>query len=115
MASEEAIDAKLEAFENRMEEKMRSLFAEFSIGRPSSSRKSQHGETSYQRDDPQERATTVHSYGGNFLCAYSRRTIELRGTKDKGRSPTSHAEAYSLLYCHPMPRTKKLMRDELCE
>ncbi|RRT37876.1 hypothetical protein B296_00041220 [Ensete ventricosum] len=37
-----------------MEEKMRSLFAEFSIGRPSSPRKSQHGETSDRRDDPQE-------------------------------------------------------------
>ncbi|RWW24227.1 hypothetical protein GW17_00011492 [Ensete ventricosum] len=33
MASEEATDVKFEAFENRMEEKMRSLFAEFSIGR----------------------------------------------------------------------------------
>ncbi|RWV77443.1 hypothetical protein GW17_00061726 [Ensete ventricosum] len=54
MASEQAIDAKLEAFGNRMEEKMRSLFAEFSIGRLSNPRKSQHGETSYQRDDPQE-------------------------------------------------------------
>ncbi|RRT43749.1 hypothetical protein B296_00037924 [Ensete ventricosum] len=54
MASEEAIDVKLEAFENRMEEKMRSLFAEFSIGRPSSPRKSHHGETLDQRDDPQE-------------------------------------------------------------
>ncbi|RWW56771.1 hypothetical protein BHE74_00036485 [Ensete ventricosum] len=54
MASEEAIDAKLEAFENRMEEKMRSLFAEFNIGRLSSPRKSQHRETSDQRDDPQE-------------------------------------------------------------
>ncbi|RWW60753.1 hypothetical protein BHE74_00032229 [Ensete ventricosum] len=54
MASEEAIDAKLEAFENCMEEKMRSLFAEFSIGRPSSPRKLQHGETSDRRDDPQD-------------------------------------------------------------
>ncbi|RWV93511.1 hypothetical protein GW17_00044031 [Ensete ventricosum] len=54
MASEEAIDAKLEAFENRIEEKMRSLFAEFSIGRLLNPRKSQHGETSDQRDDPQE-------------------------------------------------------------
>ncbi|RRT32200.1 hypothetical protein B296_00044809 [Ensete ventricosum] len=54
MASEEAIDAKLEAFENRMEEKMLSLFVEFSIGRPSSPRKSHHGETSDRRDDPQE-------------------------------------------------------------
>ncbi|RWV79120.1 hypothetical protein GW17_00059797 [Ensete ventricosum] len=54
MASKEAIDAKLEAFENRMEEKIRSLFAKFSIGRLSNPRKSQHGETSDQRDDPQE-------------------------------------------------------------
>ncbi|RWW83516.1 hypothetical protein BHE74_00007977 [Ensete ventricosum] len=37
-----------------MEEKMRSLFAEFSIDRLSNQRKSQHGETSERRDDPQE-------------------------------------------------------------
>ncbi|RRT42115.1 hypothetical protein B296_00011238 [Ensete ventricosum] len=54
MASEEAIDAKLEAFGNRMEEKMRSLFAEFSIGRLSNLRKSQRGETSDRQDDPQK-------------------------------------------------------------
>ncbi|RWV86675.1 hypothetical protein GW17_00051404 [Ensete ventricosum] len=54
MASEEAINAKFEAFESRMEEKMRSLFAEFSIGRPSSPRKSQHKETLDQRRDPQK-------------------------------------------------------------
>ncbi|RWV94507.1 hypothetical protein GW17_00042952 [Ensete ventricosum] len=54
MASEEAIDVKFKAFENHMEEKMRSLFAEFSIGRPSSPRKSQHRETSDRRDNPQE-------------------------------------------------------------
>ncbi|RRT61228.1 hypothetical protein B296_00018971 [Ensete ventricosum] len=54
MTLEEAIDAKLEAFGNRMEEKMRSLFAEFSIGRLSNPRKSLHGETSDQRDDPQK-------------------------------------------------------------
>ncbi|RWW63613.1 hypothetical protein BHE74_00029199 [Ensete ventricosum] len=54
MALEEAIDAKFEAFESCMEEKMQSLFAEFSIGRPSSPRKSHHGETSDWRDDPQE-------------------------------------------------------------
>ncbi|RRT31770.1 hypothetical protein B296_00027364 [Ensete ventricosum] len=54
MASEEAIDAKLEAFGNHMEEKMQSLFAEFSIGRLSSPRKSQHGKTLDWQDDPQE-------------------------------------------------------------
>ncbi|RWV94190.1 hypothetical protein BHE74_00028122 [Ensete ventricosum] len=54
MASEEAIDAKLEAFGNRMEDKIRSLFVEFSIGRLSNPRKSQHRVTSDWRDDPQE-------------------------------------------------------------
>ncbi|RZS22500.1 hypothetical protein BHM03_00055301 [Ensete ventricosum] len=52
--------------------------------------------------------TTVHSYGGDFLRAYPGRTIEPRGMKDKGRSPTSHAEAYCPLYCHPSPCTKKV-------
>ncbi|RWV98163.1 hypothetical protein GW17_00039004 [Ensete ventricosum] len=37
-----------------MKEKMRSLFLEFSIGRLSNPRKSQHGETSDRQDDPQE-------------------------------------------------------------
>ncbi|RRT75979.1 hypothetical protein B296_00007409 [Ensete ventricosum] len=54
MALEEVIDAKLKVLENHMEEKMQSLFAEFNIGRLLSRRKSQHGETSYQKDDPQE-------------------------------------------------------------
>ncbi|RWV91072.1 hypothetical protein GW17_00046672 [Ensete ventricosum] len=53
MASEEAINAKFEAFESRME-KMGSIFVEFSIGRPSSPRKSNHGETLDRQDDPQE-------------------------------------------------------------
>ncbi|RWV80172.1 hypothetical protein GW17_00058593 [Ensete ventricosum] len=39
-----------------------------------------------------------HSYSGDVLRAYSRRMIEPRGMKDKGRSLTSHAEAYSPLY-----------------
>ncbi|RWW11294.1 hypothetical protein GW17_00025101 [Ensete ventricosum] len=90
MKLEKVIDPKLEAFGNRMEEKMRSLFAEFSIGRLSKG------------------TTTVHSYGGDFLRAYPGRTIEPRGMKDKGRSPTSHAEAYCPLYCHPSPCTKKV-------
>ncbi|RWW37669.1 hypothetical protein BHE74_00057178 [Ensete ventricosum] len=66
MASEKASDAKLEAFGNHMEEKMRSLFAEFSIGRLSSPRKSQHGETSDPRDDPQEHSHITSDL--NNLC-----------------------------------------------
>ncbi|RZS26876.1 hypothetical protein BHM03_00060281, partial [Ensete ventricosum] len=56
-------------------------------------------------------AATVHSYGGDFLHAYPGRTIEPRGTKDKDRSPTSHAEAYSI----QAPAPKKLIRDSLHE
>ncbi|RRT50711.1 hypothetical protein B296_00034182 [Ensete ventricosum] len=57
----------------------------------------------------------VHSCGSNFLRAYPGRTIEPRGIKDKGHSPTSHAKAYYPLYCHLSPCTKKLTRDELRE
>ncbi|RWW69517.1 hypothetical protein BHE74_00022869 [Ensete ventricosum] len=41
--------------------------------------------------------------------------IKPRGTKDKGRSLTNHAKAYSPFYCHPSPHNKKLTRDELRE
>ncbi|RWW41067.1 hypothetical protein BHE74_00053468, partial [Ensete ventricosum] len=53
---------------------------------------------------------TIHSYGDDFLRAYPGRIIEPRGTKDKGHSPTSHAEAYCPLYYHPNPRTKKVYK-----
>ncbi|RWW63665.1 hypothetical protein BHE74_00029142 [Ensete ventricosum] len=53
-------------------------------------------------------ATTVHSYGGDFLRAYLGIIIESRGMKDKDHSPTSHAEVYCPLYCHPSPYTKKV-------
>ncbi|RZS25389.1 hypothetical protein BHM03_00058576, partial [Ensete ventricosum] len=54
MALEDAINAKFEAFESCMEEKMRSLFVELSMGRPPYPKKSQQGETSDRRDDSQE-------------------------------------------------------------
>ncbi|RRT59274.1 hypothetical protein B296_00007256 [Ensete ventricosum] len=66
-------------------------------------------EDSLDRDSGRSKdAATVHSYGSDFLYAYSRRTIEVRGMKDKGCSLTSHAEAYSPLYYHLSPRTKKI-------
>ncbi|RWW26386.1 hypothetical protein BHE74_00002251 [Ensete ventricosum] len=66
MTSEETINAKFEAFESRMEEKIQSLFAEFSMGRPPSPKKSQQGETSYQRDDPQEHGHII--FNPNTSC-----------------------------------------------
>ncbi|RWW48457.1 hypothetical protein BHE74_00045465 [Ensete ventricosum] len=109
MASKEAINAKFEAFENRIDEKIRSLFAKFSMGRPSSPKKSQQGETSDWKDDSQERgATTVHSYGGDFLRENPRGTTKPRSMKDKGRASTSHGEAFSPLYCHLSPCTKQI-------
>ncbi|RRT59607.1 hypothetical protein B296_00002600 [Ensete ventricosum] len=97
MASEEAINAKFVAFEIRMEEKMRSLIAKFNIG-----------QTSTEDSRRSKGVATVYSYGGDFLRAYLRRMIEPRGLKDKGHSPTSHAEAYSPLYYYQSPRIKEI-------
>ncbi|RZR83489.1 hypothetical protein BHM03_00010098 [Ensete ventricosum] len=55
MASEELIDAKLEAFETRMEDKLSALLAEFSLGRPPSLRRSHQGESSDRRENSQEK------------------------------------------------------------
>ena len=60
MASREAINAKFEAFEAQMEDKIRMLFTELRLGRPPSPKKSHQGESSNQshqarRDDFQER------------------------------------------------------------
>ncbi|RRT47966.1 hypothetical protein B296_00004805 [Ensete ventricosum] len=93
MASEEAIDAKLEAFGNRMEEKMRSLFAEFSIGRLSNQRKSQHRESSERRDDPQEH--------GHFISNLNNLCMMVDFPKWEEGDPIgwiSHAERYFRFY-----------------
>ncbi|RRT59036.1 hypothetical protein B296_00015220 [Ensete ventricosum] len=55
MAPEEAINAKFEAFEMRMEDIICSLFVELSLGRPLSPRRSQQGESSDFKEDFQER------------------------------------------------------------
>ncbi|RZR82692.1 hypothetical protein BHM03_00009169 [Ensete ventricosum] len=55
MASEEAIDAKLEAFEMRIEDIIRTLFVEFSLGRPPSPRRSQQGVSLDRKEEFQER------------------------------------------------------------
>ena len=64
MASEDAINAKFEAFEARMEDKIQTLLTEFSLGRPPSPKKSHQGESSNQsnhaqRDDFQERGGSI--------------------------------------------------------
>ncbi|RWW83957.1 hypothetical protein BHE74_00007486 [Ensete ventricosum] len=55
MASKELIDAKLEAFETHMKDKLRALFAKFSFGRRSSPRRSQQDESYNRREDSQEK------------------------------------------------------------
>ncbi|RWW31697.1 hypothetical protein BHE74_00005753 [Ensete ventricosum] len=55
IASEESIDAKLEALETCMEDRICALFAEFSLGRPLSPRRSQQGESSDYKYDFQEK------------------------------------------------------------
>ncbi|CAL9075031.1 unnamed protein product [Musa textilis] len=59
MVSKEAINAKFEAFETRMEDKIRALFVELSLGRSLSPKKSHQGESSDRRDNFQERGGSM--------------------------------------------------------
>ncbi|MUG03554.1 hypothetical protein ECC01_21445 [Bacillus tequilensis] len=64
MASKEAINAKFEALEARMEDKIRTLFTELRLGRPLSPKKSYQGESFAQshqarRDDFQGRGGSM--------------------------------------------------------
>ena len=54
MASKEAIDAKFEALEARMEDKIRTLFTELRLGRLLSPKKSYHGESFAQSHRPED-------------------------------------------------------------
>ncbi|KAJ8492179.1 hypothetical protein OPV22_013900 [Ensete ventricosum] len=55
MASEEAINAKFEAFQTRMEDRIHALVVELNLGQPQSLRRSQQGESSYHKEDFQEK------------------------------------------------------------
>ncbi|RWV96226.1 hypothetical protein BHE74_00035097 [Ensete ventricosum] len=69
MASEDVIDAKLEAFETCMENKLSALFAEFRLGLSLSLTRSQQGESSVHKENPpekEEQATDSASARG--LC-----------------------------------------------
>ena len=72
MASEEAINAKFEAFEARMEDTIQTLFTELRLGRrPLSPKKSHQGESSAQlhqarRDDFQKRGGSM--IDPNYPC-----------------------------------------------
>ncbi|RWW48207.1 hypothetical protein BHE74_00045741 [Ensete ventricosum] len=95
MATEEAIDAKFEDFETRMEEKIRTIFAELSIGRPLSPRNSQQGETSNRREELQERGgTTTDPYNPRMRVDFPRRE-ERDPIKAKARQPYTLMAAIS--------------------
>ncbi|RRT63040.1 hypothetical protein B296_00039003 [Ensete ventricosum] len=88
MMSEELIDEMLEAFKTRMEDKF-GLLAEFNLGRPSSPRKSQHGESS----DRKQNASKRGEHATDSL--YPRMRIDFPRWEDG--HPTgwiSHAEYY---------------------
>ncbi|RWW08541.1 hypothetical protein GW17_00028010 [Ensete ventricosum] len=55
MESEDLIEAKLEAFETHMENKMHDLFVEFRLGRSPSPTRSQQGESPYRKENPPEK------------------------------------------------------------
>ncbi|RWW11055.1 hypothetical protein GW17_00025357, partial [Ensete ventricosum] len=110
------------------------------MGRPSSPRKSHHGETSDRRDDPQEHGhitsdpnnprmkvdfprwegdpigwiSCTERYFRFYRTADATR-VEIAAIHLEGDAIQCHTEAYCPLYCHPSPRTKKLTRDELRE
>ncbi|RRT36026.1 hypothetical protein B296_00031329 [Ensete ventricosum] len=60
-------------------------------------------------------ATTIHTYGGDFLHAYPGRTIEPRGMKDKGSSRPAMPRPTAPSTAIQAPALKKLTRDELRE
>ena len=64
MASKEAINAKFEALEARMEDKIRTLFTELRLGRPLSPKKSYHGESFAQSH--QARRDEFQGKGGSM-------------------------------------------------
>ena len=71
MASEEAMNTKFEAFEARMEDKIRTLFTELRLGRLLSPKKSHQGESFAQshqarRYDFQERGSSMTN--PNYPC-----------------------------------------------
>ncbi|RWV84126.1 hypothetical protein GW17_00054191 [Ensete ventricosum] len=59
MISIDLIGAKLEAFETRMKDKIRTLFMEFSLGRSLSLRRSQYGESFNRKENPPEKEEHV--------------------------------------------------------
>ncbi|RWW55396.1 hypothetical protein BHE74_00037972 [Ensete ventricosum] len=88
MTSEELIDEMLEAFKTRKEDKF-GLLAEFNLGRPSSPRRSQHGESS----DRKQNASKRGEHATDSL--YPRMRIDFPRWEDG--HPTgwiSHAERY---------------------
>ncbi|RRT69246.1 hypothetical protein B296_00009755 [Ensete ventricosum] len=58
MALIDLISAKLEAFETRIEDRLRALFTEFRLGRSPTPRRSQRGESSNRKENPPERGTS---------------------------------------------------------
>ncbi|RWW85934.1 hypothetical protein BHE74_00005350 [Ensete ventricosum] len=59
MASEDQTDAKLEAFETHMEDRLRALLMEFRLGRSLSLRRSQHSESSDRKEDRLKKEDTT--------------------------------------------------------
>ncbi|RWW43230.1 hypothetical protein BHE74_00051158 [Ensete ventricosum] len=59
MASDDALDVKLEAFEARMKDKLQALFREFRFGQSESLKRSQHGEGSDRRENQSEKVASL--------------------------------------------------------
>ena len=94
MVSEEAINAKFEAFEAQMEVKIRTLFTELRLGRPLSPNKSYQGESFAQSH--QARRDDFQGRGGSMTDPnYSRMRVDFpRWEKGDPIGWISRAERY---------------------
>ncbi|RRT67578.1 hypothetical protein B296_00020767 [Ensete ventricosum] len=96
MATDDAIDVKLEAFEARIENKLRTIFEEFRLGRLESPKISQLGESSYHEENQSEKGDQVQD------PMYPRMRVDF--LRWEHRDPTawiSHVEWYFCFHKTP--------------
>ncbi|RWW58627.1 hypothetical protein BHE74_00034483 [Ensete ventricosum] len=77
MASDDAIDARLEAFEARMKDILRTLLEEFKLGRLESPKRSPRGENSYHKENQSGKGDQAQDF------AYSRMRVDFPRWEDE--------------------------------
>ncbi|RWW56043.1 hypothetical protein BHE74_00037267 [Ensete ventricosum] len=78
IASDDAIDVKLETFEAHIEDKLRALFEEFRLGRSESPKRSQCEESSDRKKNQSEKGNQAHA------STYPRMRMDFPRWADRG-------------------------------